>query len=77
MLKRLLPALLFLLSLKISAQQGQEPVKVTDMLLIKSISGVTLSMDGSKAAFTLTTIEPEAENKWEYKYVNQLWMVNR
>lgn len=76
MLKRLLPALLFLLSLKISAQQGQEPVKVTDMLLIKSISGVTLSMDGSKAAFTLTTIEPEAENKWEYKYVNQVWMVN-
>lgn len=57
------------------AQGGKEPVKVTDMLKIKSLSGITLSNDGSKAAFALTSIEPDAENKWEYKYVTQLWMV--
>ena len=57
------------------AQTGKEPVKVTDMLKIKSIGGVTLSNDGNKAAFTVTVIEPDGDNKWEYKYVNQIWMV--
>ncbi len=56
------------------SQNGRETVKVTDLLKIKSINGVTLSKDGSKAAFTVTVIEPENENKWEYKYVNQVWM---
>ncbi|HEX7903701.1 MAG TPA: S9 family peptidase [Chitinophagaceae bacterium] len=57
-------------------QNGKEPVKVTDLLKIKSISGVTLSKDGSKAAYTVTSIEPDGDIKWEYKYVNQVWMVN-
>ncbi|HEY4148754.1 MAG TPA: S9 family peptidase [Chitinophagaceae bacterium] len=64
----------FLPALALHAQTGKEPVKVTDMLKIKAISGVTLSTDGSKAAFTVTSIEPDTENKWEYKYVNQLWI---
>jgi dipeptidyl aminopeptidase/acylaminoacyl peptidase len=59
-----------------SAQNGKDPVKVTDMLKIKSISGVSLSKDGSKAVFTVTAIEPDGDTKWEYKYVNQVWMVN-
>ncbi|MES1225112.1 MAG: S9 family peptidase, partial [Bacteroidota bacterium] len=59
-----------------TAQNGKEPVKVTDMLKIKSIGGVTISNDGNKAAFTVTVIEPDGDNKWEYKYVNQIWMVN-
>jgi len=46
------------------------------MLKIRSISGINLSQDGSKAVFTVTSIEPDGENKWEYKYVNQVWMVN-
>ena len=46
------------------------------MLKIKSISGIDLSNDGSKAVFTVTAIEPDGDNKWEYKYVNQVWMVN-
>src|SRR5687768_13820777 len=57
------------------AQTGKVPVKVTDMLMIRSISGVNLSHDGSKALFTVTTIEPDGEAKWEYKYLNQVWMV--
>ena len=67
--------LLLFIASDASSQTGKDPVKVTDMLKIKSISGVTLSNDGSKAAFTVTAIEPDAENKWEYKYINQLWMV--
>lgn len=57
------------------AQGGKEVVKVTDMLKIKQLSSVTLSPDGSKAAFVVNVIEPEADNKWEYKYLNQLYVV--
>jgi len=57
------------------AQSGKEPVRVTDMLKIKSIGGLTLSNDGSKAVFTVTAIEPDGDTKWEYKYVNQIWLV--
>jgi dipeptidyl aminopeptidase/acylaminoacyl peptidase len=51
-------------------------VRVTDMLKIKSINGISMSKDGSKAVFTVTVIEPDGDNKWEYKYVNQVWLVN-
>jgi dipeptidyl aminopeptidase/acylaminoacyl peptidase len=57
------------------AQPGKEAVRATDMLKIKSVGGITLSSDGGKAAFTVTAIEPEGDNKWEYKYVNQIWTV--
>src|ERR1700745_1980262 len=56
--------------------QTKEPVKVTDMLKIKSVSGISLSNDGSKAVFTVTTIEPDGDSKWDGKYVNAVWMVN-
>ena len=54
---------------------AQEPVRVTDMLKIKSISSVNLSNDGSKAVYNVTSIEPDGESKTDYKYVSQLWMV--
>ena len=57
------------------SQAGKEPVKVTDMLKIKSIGGVNLSKDGSKAVFTVTSIEPDGDAKWEYRYLNQVWMI--
>ncbi len=58
------------------AQPGKELIKATDMLKIKSVSSITLSYDGSKAAYTVTVIEPDGDNKWEYKYMNQIWTVN-
>jgi dipeptidyl aminopeptidase/acylaminoacyl peptidase len=58
------------------SQTGKDPVKVTDMLKIRSVSGVTISKDGSKATFTVTNIEPDGDSKLEYKYVNQVWVVN-
>ncbi len=76
-MRKLIPAIFILfIAAAASAQSAKEPVKVTDMLKIKSISGVTLSNDGSKAVFTVTAIEPDGETKWEYKYVNQVWMVS-
>jgi dipeptidyl aminopeptidase/acylaminoacyl peptidase len=68
--------LLFVLPFALVAitQNGKEPVKVTDMLKIKSMNGVNLSKDGSKAVFAVTSIEPEGDSKLEYKYVSQLWI---
>src|SRR6476469_7863630 len=59
-----------------SYSQSRETVKVTDLLRIRSISGISLSNNGSKAVFTVTTIEPDGDSKWDSKYVNQVWMVN-
>lgn len=56
------------------AQNGQEPIKVTDMLKIKQISSVTLSPDGSKVAFVVNNIDPDGDTRWEYKYQNQLYI---
>lgn len=58
------------------SQGPKEAVRVTDMLKIKSISGINLSKDGHHAVFTVTAIEPEGDSKWDYKYINQVWMVN-
>ncbi|HEX2847824.1 MAG TPA: S9 family peptidase [Chitinophagaceae bacterium] len=56
------------------AQYGTEPVKLTDMLKIKTVNAVSLSQDGSKALIGLTTIEPDGDGKGEYKYTSQLWL---
>ncbi len=69
-------SLLVLLLIVIYSFAQKEPVKVTDMLKIRPVNGVSLSKDGSKAVFTVTAIEPDGESKLEYKYVNQVWMVN-
>lgn len=57
------------------AQKGNELIKVTDMLKIKTVAAVTTSKDGSKAAFTVTTIEPD-ESKIDYRFVTQIYIIN-
>jgi dipeptidyl aminopeptidase/acylaminoacyl peptidase len=74
-MQRLAIFIVLLISVSVTAQTKQ-PVSVTDMLKIKSIGNVTLSPDGSRAAFTVTAIENDGDSKWDYKYVTQLWMVS-
>src|SRR5215510_445765 len=51
-----------------------QPVAVTDMLKIKTASGIRLTKDGTKLAFVVTSIEPESDSsKWEYRYTSQVW----
>ncbi len=76
MRKPLLASLFIFFCVMAFAQPSKDPVKVTDMLKIKSAGGITLSKDGSKAAFIVTAIEPDGDTKWEYKYVNQLWLLS-
>ena len=67
----------FLLSftLFVAAQNGTEPVKVTDLLKVKTLGTLNLNNDGSLAVFTVLSIEPEAESKLDYKYSTQIWIV--
>jgi len=55
--------------------QSKETIKVTDMLQIKSINNITITDDGSKAAFTVLSIEADT-SEWEHKYVTQVWTVD-
>jgi len=76
-MKRGLPLLLFIsLSLFVSAQNGTEAMKVTDLLKIRSIRDVTLSNDGKKVAFTVTSIIPDEKKAEEYIYQSQIWMAS-
>jgi Tol biopolymer transport system component len=40
------------------------------------LSGVTLHPDGTKAVFVVNSVEPDAASKWEYKYMNQLYLAD-
>jgi dipeptidyl aminopeptidase/acylaminoacyl peptidase len=68
--------LLCLLQLATFSQNGKDPVKVTDLLKVKQLSGVTLHPDGTKAVFVVNSVEPDAASKWEYKYMNQLYVAD-
>lgn len=57
------------------AQNGSETIKVTDMLKIQQVGNVNISPDGSKTLFTVTSIEPDGDTKWEYRYANKLYLL--
>ena len=56
------------------SQNGTEPIKLTDLLKIKTIGNISLTNDGSRVAYSVTNIEPDGDTKWEYKYVSQLYI---
>ncbi len=64
----------FLIPLSLFAQSGKTPMKVTDLLKVKQVSGVSIHPDGQKILYSVNSIEPEATSKWEYRYNNQLWL---
>ncbi|HEX8332687.1 MAG TPA: prolyl oligopeptidase family serine peptidase, partial [Segetibacter sp.] len=66
----------FLVLTATHAQNGKESVKITDMLKIKTAANITLTKDGSKAAFTVTEIVPDEVNKLDYKYRTQIYTVS-
>lgn len=74
-MRKLFFGLLLLSSTWLFAQNGTEPVRVTDMLRIKQASNVVISPDGKQAVFVVTGIEPDGDQKWEYKYLSQIYLV--
>ena len=74
-MKIILSLYLLFISIFSFAQNGTEPIKVTDMLKIKSLGSVMLNKDATNAVFTVTSMEADETNKWEYRYSTQLWMI--
>lgn len=68
--------LCWLISLGLTAQPVQEKIKVTDMLNVKQVTQLISHPSGEMAVYVLNSIEPDKDNKGEYKYVNQLVMVS-
>lgn len=68
---------LFILSSQILfAQNGSEPVKLTDMLQLKTVGNIATTADGTAAAFTVMSIEPDDKREGEYKYLTQLYKMD-
>ncbi len=75
--EKLFLSLLTLATIQIaSAQNGTELVKLTDLLKIKTVGSITITKDGRRAAFTVTSVEPDDANKLDYKYLTQVYTVS-
>lgn len=76
-MKKGLHLLFFLLvSFSISAQNGTELIKVTDLLKINAIGGISLSDDGKRIAYVVTSILQDEKIPEEYNYQSQIWIAN-
>jgi dipeptidyl aminopeptidase/acylaminoacyl peptidase len=58
------------------AQNGKEPVMVTDLLKIKTAGNIAVAKNGNAAAFTVTSIEPDEKLKKDFRYVTQIFMAD-
>jgi dipeptidyl aminopeptidase/acylaminoacyl peptidase len=58
------------------ARAQDDLIKVTDMLRIRNVGSITLTSDGSKAAFVLNSIIAADSAKTDYKYLSQIWLLN-
>ena len=58
------------------AQESKEPVKLTDMLKIKTAGNLVVNNAGTAAVFTVTSIEPDEKREGEYRYSTQLYKLN-
>ncbi|MGA0557795.1 prolyl oligopeptidase family serine peptidase [Larkinella sp. VNQ87] len=70
----LLATALGLLPLFARAQTASQKIVATDLTRIKQVGTVKTAPDGSRAVYTLTTIEPDPEKKEEYEYKTHLYL---
>lgn len=64
-----------LLWLPARSQNGNEPIRVTDLTQVRSIGSMAVSPDGNRVVYVVTAIEPDKKDD-EYNYVNQLWLAD-
>jgi len=68
--------LLILMVSSIASFSQKELIKVTDLLKIKTINGISVSNDGKKVAYVVTSTIPDEKNNDEYNYQSQIWMAS-
>lgn len=76
MKKIILVLILISTALFVLAQNGTEPVLVTDMLKIKTVGNITMTKDGSQAAFTVNSIIADEKNKKDYSFQTQIYSIS-
>ncbi|GAB3507239.1 prolyl oligopeptidase family serine peptidase [Spirosoma knui] len=68
----------FIILLAVTAQtvcaQTKSKVTVTDLTRIKQVGGIEVSPDGQRAVYTVTTIEPNPDQKEEYDYKTHIYL---
>ncbi len=69
-------SLCFLLAGNLSAQISDDKINTTDLTKINQLGAVYMAPDGKKAVYTVTAIEPDPENKDEYKYSTHLYLTD-
>lgn len=74
MKKLILPFFILFLFQPCFAQIASDKIELTDLLKIKTVGNINLASDGSKAAFTLKSIEPDEKNNLDYKFKSQIYM---
>ncbi|KAB7732255.1 prolyl oligopeptidase family serine peptidase [Rudanella paleaurantiibacter] len=72
---------LFLLLFPAVVFAQKQKIVATDLTRIKQVGGITLSPDGNRAIYTLTTIEPTAEQAadartGDYEYRTHIYLTN-
>ena len=55
-------------------QDGTEPIRTTDLLKIKTMSGIDISPDGKQVVFVVTSMGKG--EKEEYRYFRHLWIID-
>ncbi len=77
-MRKLLPALLIFLTAAgpTVAQPSKQRIVATDLTRIKQVSSIQLAPDGQRAVYTLTTIEPNPDQKDEYEYKSHIYLTD-
>ena len=60
----------------LNVQSQTNTIQVTDLLKIQQVNNITSTRDGSRAAFTLTSITPDPINRSDYKYQTQIYILD-
>ena len=60
----------------LKAQNGKQPILLTDMLKMKTAGNLVANNSGTMAAFTVTSIEPDEKKEGDYKYLTQIYKVD-
>jgi dipeptidyl aminopeptidase/acylaminoacyl peptidase len=68
--------LFFWLCATLAAAQPTPKVLVTDLTRIRQVGEIRLSPDGTKALYTITSIEPQPDQPLEYDYRTHVYLTN-
>jgi len=64
------------LTMQVAFAQTKQKIVATDLTRIKQVGGIQLAPDGQRALYTITTIEPNPDQREEYEYRTHLYLTS-